>query len=415
MSAKRAAVPSLETAVSVPASENSAPRKRDTSLDGLRGIACLMVVFHHCAVEFGYPPFLIYGFTGVHLFFVLSGYLLSQPFLRHLAEGNAFPDLKTYFTRRFLRIYPPYFVALMVFAVLRVVTHTNIPTLANLLAHVLLIFNYFNQTTFYSINPVFWSLAIEAQFYILLPLIALSFSRLVPKSGGGRAWSFVLFFLLVGILSRCLENQVLFPRVAGEVSLVRFRSVTSFLDLFSWGMMVALLEKHPMRLRFAKIEGIAALLGAALVLLLAGNRWMYYFLNTLHTGFYGDWLGSGEPLFTLLFSPMICCGFALIILANNIRQQGNFRLLTLSGLVWVGEISYSIYLYHIGVQQVLLHQIKYEHYFPNFNTMILVTSTTTLPVVLLVSYIFFWLVERPCLAWMRRVKGGTPAKANTLP
>src|SRR5208283_6113052 len=92
--------------------------------DGVRAIACLMVIFHHCAQRLslwdqaawaqGLQKFFMNGNSGVSFFFVLSGYLLSFPFWKRYLEGGEFPGMKQYAVRRAARIMPGYYTALIV-------------------------------------------------------------------------------------------------------------------------------------------------------------------------------------------------------------------------------------------------------------------------------------------------------------
>src|SRR5687767_2866467 len=112
---------------------------RATALDGWRAVACLLVLFTHTGFTLGYHPVLVWGFTGVHLFFVLSGYLLFTPFCKAIIDRNPLPDFGWFYLRRWLRIYPPYFLALVVFTVLRYVSNSHPPTGFSFLSHALLI------------------------------------------------------------------------------------------------------------------------------------------------------------------------------------------------------------------------------------------------------------------------------------
>jgi peptidoglycan/LPS O-acetylase OafA/YrhL len=82
-----------------------------TALDGWRGIACLLVLFYHTGSNIFFPPLVIYGFIGLHLFFVLSGYLISSPFLKAIRGRSALPSTGRFYMRRLIRIYPPYLVS----------------------------------------------------------------------------------------------------------------------------------------------------------------------------------------------------------------------------------------------------------------------------------------------------------------
>src|SRR5882724_8888930 len=231
---------------------------RDEALDGLRAIAALMVVFFHCGVEFRLPPFVIPGYSGVHLFFVLSGYLISRPFWARLLNGQPLPSWRTYAVRRFVRIYPTYFVALIVFVAMRLAGHLHTPTFIDVVLHVLLVFNWGTPAQFLAINIAMWTLAIEAQFYFILPLAAGLGRMLTPTRGRLAALLIVLAFVLIGWVSRGLEYRATLP---GEL---RFRLPFSFLDLFAMGMFVAYLElTQAAYLRGRRPLRGALLLGAA--------------------------------------------------------------------------------------------------------------------------------------------------------
>src|SRR3954468_23573177 len=150
-------------------------------LDSLRAIAILSVFcFHLLDVGFGgdqlpwgvwFRDFslskeflfllpLTFGWAGVAIFFVVSGFCIHLSYLRHASD-----DWRAFFVRRFFRIYPPYFVALIVFAVLFPLSRLPFDTAFDwiqLASHVLLVHN-FDEDTFLGINGAFWTIAIEVQ------------------------------------------------------------------------------------------------------------------------------------------------------------------------------------------------------------------------------------------------------------
>jgi peptidoglycan/LPS O-acetylase OafA/YrhL len=157
-------------------------------LDAVRGTAILWVfVFHLCGACWGWnvrdwqagweqwPQWLAWppqvmalvlgmGRLGVPMFFVLSGFLIHYTFCR---DPN--PSTLRFWLRRFGRIYPPYFVALLVIAAVTGF-FWNASRRSNVISHLLLIHNL-NDGTVLAINGSFWSLAVEAQFYLLYPLL----------------------------------------------------------------------------------------------------------------------------------------------------------------------------------------------------------------------------------------------------
>jgi peptidoglycan/LPS O-acetylase OafA/YrhL len=171
-------------------------------IDQMRGIAILAVFAFHCLhPSFGhdqltwgrwFPDFftakksflavlpLTFGWAGVAIFFVVSGFCIHLSYLRHTAE-----DWRGFYIRRFFRIYPPYFVALIVFALLFPLSRLSFDTSFDwiqLASHLLLVHNL-DERTFLGINGAFWTIAIEAQLYLLYPVLL----GLVNRLGWKRA------------------------------------------------------------------------------------------------------------------------------------------------------------------------------------------------------------------------------------
>ncbi len=113
------------------------------------------------------------GSVGVHLFFVISGFVLALPFAEHYLCKTRRPTLGRYLLRRLTRLEPPYFANLAVFALLRLILlHESIhTTLPHLLASMFYVHNLVYRSSS-TINQVAWSLEIEVQFYLLGPLMA---------------------------------------------------------------------------------------------------------------------------------------------------------------------------------------------------------------------------------------------------
>ena len=160
-------------------------KNRIRGLDGLRAIAALAVFAVHFnqIVRFDthIGPIDVYkllanGEHGVALFLILSGFLLAMPFWRALQSGAPLPGLGVYALRRMARIIPVYYVVLTV-----LIFHGNIwktpGALADILLHYTFLFNY-TEFSIFSINPPFWTLAVEVQFYVLLPSLFLVIRRM---------------------------------------------------------------------------------------------------------------------------------------------------------------------------------------------------------------------------------------------
>jgi peptidoglycan/LPS O-acetylase OafA/YrhL len=383
------------------------PRRFDT-LEGWRGIACLMVLAYHCGVNLRNPPFAIFGFTGVHLFFVLSGYLLFRPYASAMMQGRAIPDARSFYLRRFIRIFPPYLISLFAFVLLRWVGGSKPPTASNVGAHVFLVFNYFPQIDFFSINAVYWSLAIEMQFYLLLPIVCFIAVRLFSGRVGIRSVIMcVSAFLALGVFSRWIEVRYVarYYAAVNNSDHVRFRSVFAYLDLFGFGMGVAALQansgepfvKRLIRDRFSR--GLLATAG--LFLCIVANDWC-----ALTTG--GTWQSKGTTAYLTFFPVILCGGLSLLLLYIVTSSANGPAWLRFRVLRWAGEISYSLYLYHTGIQFFVfkLHLFRSGSY----DRMAWGNAIVSLAPAVAVAILMYIFVERPSL----RLAAQTRASAREV-
>lgn len=159
-------------------------------IDGLRFIAVMAVVLYHIA---GYAQkkltipnayqaaedsilwqVLHLGSFGVPMFFVISGFIVAIPFLRHSLQGERKPSLGKYFLRRVTRLEPPYVISMVISAILLIVVAGK--PARDMIEHALVSIVYLHATVYGResiVNVVAWSLEIEVQFYLLMPLLAL--------------------------------------------------------------------------------------------------------------------------------------------------------------------------------------------------------------------------------------------------
>lgn len=153
-------------------------------LDGLRGIAILLVVWYHVwQITWLRAPLPVLeflpetGFSGVDLFFFLSGFVIAYPFPKAAAARTAQPGWRHFAYRRCIKIVPSYVVSIAVLVAFGYVHFTSLgDALWHLGTHLTFVHTWFTSTAG-SINGVLWSLAVEVQFYVLFPLIWWCFRR----------------------------------------------------------------------------------------------------------------------------------------------------------------------------------------------------------------------------------------------
>lgn len=227
------------------------------NLDGIRFIAALLVVLHHAQFfkgryELGGLTFLNdalnTGRTGVNLFFVLSGFLISYLLMQENDKSGTI-NFKNFYIRRVLRIWPLYMaygvsltlVAPFVFNMLGFPALTDIQTiLTNLLFILLFAVNF--QLAFFPYNTgileITWSVCVEEQFYLLWPLLILLFRH--------RLKALFLSMLALGVLSKLLIFTVpLFFDITKQRMLdISYVMLFDKLELFSSGMFAAYILFH---------------------------------------------------------------------------------------------------------------------------------------------------------------------------
>ena len=400
--------------------EAGAIRSGGTRLAGIEGLralaACSILVFH--SWMYASPdgrraavgplshvlPDLAFG---VILFFTLSGFLLYRPFVAAAMRGQRSPDIRGYLKNRALRILPAYWVILLVCAlVLRSVllrdeggdlTNGGTADPSLLARSGLLVQHYDPRTLLVGIGPA-WSLAVEVVFYLLLPVLALlvfGLSRRASTRRGRRLAAFVPVALMLGIgLSGKAAAAYLVPPLAPYAGWdanwhsVLERSFLAQADLFAFGMALAVVrvdwEDGLLRLhRHWRIVAIGAGLLAYLVTAhgTESNQLSYSPYNTL----------MAFACATLL---------ALVVLYRPGAEAAPLlvRLLETRPLLWLGVISYSVFLWHEPLVRFLqAHDLTLTGA-PGF----LVNTTLLAALTFALSTITYQLVERPALLLKRR-------------
>ncbi|WP_058601939.1 acyltransferase family protein [Aureimonas ureilytica] len=306
---------------------NARPSYR-ADIDGLRAIAVLAVVFFHLGLLPG-------GFVGVDIFFVISGFLISRIIFSEVDAGTF--SIARFYERRIRRIVPALTVVMLatVIGFAFVLTPVDFKSLGQSMAATVAFLSniYFLTKTGYfdpssELAPLLhtWSLAVEEQYYLLFPLVAMA----IGGAGASRRRAVVLIGFVLS-----LALSIWLVRV--DATLAFYLPFTRFWEILA-GALVALAPRAPPSRARAEAS---SLLGLAL---LAGSLALY------HEGM----LFPGESA----LPPVI--GAALILYGGRGERHRVSALLSLRPLVFVGLISYSLYLWHwpiiVALRYVLMRE-----------------------------------------------------------
>jgi peptidoglycan/LPS O-acetylase OafA/YrhL len=158
-------------------------KNKNTAFEAFRALAVTMVLVGHFAnLSKDLPIFLknvleSFEFYGLAIFFIISGYLLSASFMSLLKKKNRiWETIKIFFIKRIFRIYPAYIISLIVFTAILTNFFKYPVYWFDLLAHFFNIHNLFEGFN-RSINAVYWTLAVEFQWYLFAPILILLFIK----------------------------------------------------------------------------------------------------------------------------------------------------------------------------------------------------------------------------------------------
>ena len=373
-------------------------------LDSLRAVAALSVLAFHAAFfagmySSGSPlrPYLAQPMAGVTVFFVLSGFLLYRPFVRARLDGEPRPATGAYAWRRFLRIVPAYWVALTAIAIWLSVDAVFDPA--------------WHVPVFYGFAQIYvpelgleglsqaWTLCVEVTFYAFLPLWALAVRRV-----GARAELAALGALwLASLVWKLLATSQIDAHDGG----VWLMPLPNFLDHFAVGMALAVLS-------------VSVPAGRARQALERAWPWwllaaVAYWAMCTRIGLHGTLNEhAGRSEFVLRHEFAMLFAGALLVPAIFGWQRGDRvrRVLGWRPLLFVGLVSYGVYLWHLAVVHKLAGAIA--HWMEDdlgfgvdarFAVLFVLAGAGATAV----AYASYRLVERPALS-LKRLVGPPPER-----
>jgi peptidoglycan/LPS O-acetylase OafA/YrhL len=381
----------MTVTTATPAKTSSRPHFEP--VDGMRALAALIVLVNHAYAqvfgdgEHAQPGFvgvfwwsLVVGHLAVTVFIVISGFCLMLPVIEN--GGTLRGGFKSFITRRARRILPPYYAAVLLCLAL-IATVIGKPTgtlwdvpiradLTSVVAHFLLIQDFVATS---HINYVFWSIAVEWQIYLLMPLLVWAWRRF------GSA-PVVIGALIVGYGLRFgFEDTRL------------VRAHPHFLGMFAIGMLAAELARSeaPRIVKFRTAVPWGTLCVAAIVAVGVMAKLKYF-----------KWIDL----------PVALLGFAALLGSTTAKGGPLKSFLSFHPLVTIGTFSYSLYLIHAPLLQILWQYVL-EPFGVDPTLRFYFLMTIGVGLVLALSYLFFLAVEAPFLGSARKPRVVAATSAPT--
>ncbi len=307
--------------------------KRLPSLDVLRCIAIILVLVFHYSILFPHPewlePYGKFGWTGVDLFFVLSGYLIASQLFQQIKETEKI-DVTGFYVKRAFRILPIYFTILTAYFLFPVVREKEaLPPLWKFLT--------FTQNL--GLNPATsgtfshaWSLCIEEQFYLVVPVVLLFLN---PHKINRKIPFYLIALLGLSLVFRILMFNYKVVNQDGEVDGLAWYRLIYYptycrLDGISVGMLLAWMRIYkPDFIQKWNTKPIKAALIATAVIAFS------FYICRDQLSIFASTLG-----FTL-----VAIGYGLLV-AFSLQFKPDIKNRTLAAARWLADISYAAYLCH---------------------------------------------------------------------
>jgi peptidoglycan/LPS O-acetylase OafA/YrhL len=369
--------------------------------DSLRAIAVLLVLAYHVldtvlptAGDAAIRPYAAHMSVGVSIFFVISGFLLYRPFVAARVHGRRWIPLRVYAWRRFLRIVPGYWVALTVIAL-----WLGLPGVlsGSGIVRYYLFGQIYERDALFGGLPQAWSLCVEVGFYIVLPLYVFAMRRVPGRDRRARLrfeWIAVLGLLAAGVA----YNAIVLSQVDSGTYTPLLRALPTFTDHFAAGMALAVAsvatEGRRAPLPFRPLDRFPALAWAAALIAF----WVVSTQIGLSEAGAGG-ISDGQLLGRrALYVVIAVCVVLPAIFGDQTRGLVR-RVLANRGLLYIGLVSYGVFLYHVAVLQQVdrweLELLATVHPYLKILDVLFLS--------LILASLSYYVVERPALRLKRLV------------
>ncbi len=360
------------------------------ALTGLRGLAASWVmIFHLWLVLSGAPPVFIQlnqwpvdltplfscGWVGVNIFFGLSGFLLFLPFAQLILGFRERIYLGEYFKRRFLRLFPAYYLQIAILFLLSFVGMHPPISIKILIFHFFMLQDFFPDQL---INGVYWTLPVELSFYIALPILFILLQRI--------GWFYFMLATIILVFSyRVFLFFLMQPVDARNVKVVAMGQLPGRFDDFVFGMWSAFLYTKYGIFINGKTKLVSSLgIFVGFFGIVAMIYWFYF------NGVSNYWSGEGNLVF--FWNTITAVFISILIFSLALNGKIAQRLFSNKLMFLLGTISYSLYLWHLIVIAWLM---TYFQAYPEYKSSLLWICGIVMSVLL--SAFSYWCIEYPFL------------------
>lgn len=379
--------------------------------DGMRALACLLVVWHHTTQRFnpedssawikGIHFLGMRGEVGVSLFFVLSGCLLSLPFWSFFVNANRTSNLRSYAINRAARIIPAYWFNLVFCTVVAIwVFDQNLDWWRFISG--LLFINSYHYSSFFpaELNGPLWSIGLEVSCYLLLPLalftIIKTTKRLSVAIAGMISWILVLQLLNLWIIHNFMTDDKSkgwqFGVTGGAKEWLPYWNIGSFFAQFLCGSLAALIiialkSRGTLKSRAYDLSSIAFAVAAILLVVMR--------------------LVPGAPD-SLTKQPYLAPFYAILmagVIVSAAFSTQIYQWLDNRVFRWIAKLSFSIYLWHMFIIVIIERKFleNYVYYGLTDSLQWVTISTLVLMASILIAAISWRFMESPILKSARKI------------
>jgi peptidoglycan/LPS O-acetylase OafA/YrhL len=379
--------------------------------DGLRAIACLLVVWHHTTQRFNPEGaagwiqnihfFGMRGEVGVSLFFVLSGCLLSLPFWNSFVNGEKFPSLRFYAINRAARIIPAFWINLIFCTLIAFWIFDQSINWWRLISGLFFI-NSYHYSSFFpaELNGPLWSIGLEVSCYLLLPIVLFAIIKSTKKLSfafaGLVTWIIALQLLNPWIIDKFMTGKDLkgwqYGLTGGAKQWLPYWNIDSFFSQFLCGSLAALtiVALATRGIKKSIAFDLSTILFAVAAIWLVAER-----------------LAPGAPdSFTK--QPYIAPFYAILMAAVLVSASMStriYKILDNKLFRWIAKLSFSIYLWHMFIIVIIERKVidNYVYYGLANTAQWVLISSIVLMVSIAIAATSWRFVESPILRSARKI------------